>query len=237
MERFKLSDVNKTMRSCSLYGMMGVVLLGASPVLSETMRIASDVRVDSRSGRLVRTRAVTPRDARPGAVRTSSRRPPPQPIAKLVDEVADRHAVEPELVHSVIQVESNYNPFALSPKGAQGLMQLIPSTAQRFGVRNAFDPSQNLEGGVKYLKHLLALYQGDERLALAAYNAGEGAVERWKGIPPYRETRHYVGEVGRRVRDARQNATKRTGDEAAPREFPVIVKRVGADGREYYSAR
>ncbi len=237
MKRFKLSDVNKTMRSCSLYGMMGVVLLGASPVLSETMRIASDVRADSRSGRLVRTRTVTPRDAQPGSVRTSSRKLPPQPIAKLVDEVADRYAIEPELVHSVIQVESNYNPFALSPKGAQGLMQLIPSTAQRFGVRNAFDPSQNLEGGVRYLKHLLALYRGDERLALAAYNAGEGAVERWKGVPPYPETRQYVGEVGKRVRDARQSARKRAGDATAPREFPVIVKRVGPDGREYYSAR
>jgi soluble lytic murein transglycosylase-like protein len=154
-----------------------------------------------------------------------------------VDEVADRYAIEPELVHSVIQVESNYNPFALSPKGAQGLMQLIPSTAQRFGVRNAFDPSQNLEGGVRYLKHLLALYRGDERLALAAYNAGEGAVERWKGVPPYPETRQYVGEVGKRVRDARQSARKRAGDATAPREFPVIVKRVGPDGREYYSAR
>jgi soluble lytic murein transglycosylase-like protein len=109
------------------------------------------------------------------------------------------------LVHAVIQTESNYNPFALSPKGAQGLMQLMPATARRFGVRNTFDIQQNLRGGASYLKHLLELF-GDRELALAAYNAGEEAVIRHRGIPPYPETRDYVRRVAGRYAEARSAA-------------------------------
>jgi hypothetical protein len=118
-------------------------------------------------------------------------------IRDMIDETAKRHGVDPALVHSVIKVESNYQQKAISPKGAQGLMQLIPATARRFGVANPFDPSQNLEGGVKYLRYLTERFGGDLRLALAAYNAGEGAVDRHQGIPPYQETQQYVTKITR----------------------------------------
>ena len=106
----------------------------------------------------------------------------------IIADTAERHAIDPALVRAVIKAESNFNPAAISYKGAVGLMQLMPGTARRFGVRNAFDPEQNLDGGVRYLKYLLGLYEGNLRLSLAAYNAGEKAVERHQGIPPYRET-------------------------------------------------
>lgn len=100
-----------------------------------------------------------------------------------------------EFVRAVIKVESNFNPRAVSPKGARGLMQLMPETARRFGVRDIFDPDQNLDGGVQYLKFLLDTFEGNVNLALAAYNAGENVVQRLKDIPPYRETRDYVQRV------------------------------------------
>jgi len=96
---------------------------------------------------------------------------------------------------AVIQVESNFDPNALSPKNAQGLMQLIPETAERFGVNDVWDPEQNLRGGMAYLRWLLDHFQGDVRLALAGYNAGEGAVEQHQGIPPFGETQEYVRRV------------------------------------------
>jgi len=114
---------------------------------------------------------------------------------KLVREAADRHRVDPALVRAVIETESNWNPAARSRKGAVGLMQLIPTTAQRFGVNDAFSPQQNVDAGVRYLKVLLERYDGNLDLALAAYNAGEGAVDRAHGIPAFRETRDYVQKV------------------------------------------
>jgi soluble lytic murein transglycosylase-like protein len=117
---------------------------------------------------------------------------------KLVREAAERHKVDPALVRAVIETESNWNAGARSRKGAIGLMQLIPTTAQRFGVYDAFNPKQNVDAGVRYLKALLQRYNGNLDLALAAYNAGEGAVDRAHGIPLYRETRAYV----RKVQDA-----------------------------------
>jgi hypothetical protein len=103
--------------------------------------------------------------------------------------------VGPEFVEAVIQVESNYSPSAVSRKGALGLMQLMPGTAKRFGVRNSFDPAQNLEGGIQYLKFLLETFSGDVNLTLAAYNAGENVVQKLRAVPPYRETRDYVRRV------------------------------------------
>jgi soluble lytic murein transglycosylase-like protein len=116
-------------------------------------------------------------------------------VEKLVREAAERHQVDPALIRAVIQTESNWNPGAISRKGALGLMQLIPTTAQRFGVNDAFSPKQNVDAGVRYLKTLLERYNGNLDLALAAYNAGEGAVDRAHGIPAYRETRSYVQRV------------------------------------------
>jgi len=116
-------------------------------------------------------------------------------VEKLVREAAERHQVDPALVRAVIETESNWNPSAVSRKGALGLMQLIPTTAQRFGVNDAFSPKQNVDAGVKYLKSLLERYNGNLDLALAAYNAGEGAVDRAHGVPAFRETRNYVQRV------------------------------------------
>jgi len=116
-------------------------------------------------------------------------------VEKLVREAAERHQVDPALVRAVIETESNWNPSAVSRKGALGLMQLIPTTAQRFGANDAFSPKQNVDAGVKYLKTLLERYNGNLDLALAAYNAGEGAVDRAHGIPAFRETRNYVQRV------------------------------------------
>ena len=118
-----------------------------------------------------------------------------QPVADLVGKLAPRFGVDPRLALSVIAVESNFDPQARSPKNARGLMQLIPETAARFNVRDAFDPRQNVQGGLAYLRFLLAYYRGDVALAAAAYNAGEKAVDRHGGIPPFAETQAYVQKV------------------------------------------
>jgi soluble lytic murein transglycosylase-like protein len=110
-----------------------------------------------------------------------------------IDTIARRHGVDPLLVRAVIRVESNFDPRAVSPKGAAGLMQLMPETAMRYGVENRFDPTQNVDGGVRYLRDLMAMFDGNLSLALAAYNAGEGAVIKYgRRIPPYPETQQYV---------------------------------------------
>lgn len=115
----------------------------------------------------------------------------------LVQQYAAYESLRPELVRAVIQVESGFNPRATSPKGAMGLMQLMPQTARELGVANPYDPAENIRGGTKYLRQLLDRYRGDEELALAAYNAGAGAVEKHgRQVPPYRETRDYVRKVG-----------------------------------------
>jgi len=113
--------------------------------------------------------------------------------ADLITAAAEAHGVDPLLVQALIQVESNYQPRARSPKGAMGLMQLMPSVAREYKVRNAYDPKANIDAGVRKLKSLLEKYSVD--LALAAYNAGEGAIQRFGGVPPYRETQNYVSRI------------------------------------------
>src|SRR5580692_3015330 len=117
------------------------------------------------------------------------------PFANFITASARAHGVAPELVASVIAVESNFNPKAVSWRSAYGLMQLLPQTAKRFGVTNIFDPQQNIEAGTRYLKELLLRYNGDLTLTLAAYNAGPNRVEQYRSVPPYRETQDYVRRV------------------------------------------
>lgn len=116
-------------------------------------------------------------------------------VMDLVLKLAPEYGVYPRLAMAIIRAESNFNPGAISPKNAQGLMQLIPETAERFNVRKPFDPEQNIRGGLSYLRWLLAYFKGDVSLVAAAYNAGEGAVNRHAGIPPYAETRGYVKRI------------------------------------------
>ncbi len=130
-----------------------------------------------------------------GASTSASTGQIPANINELVEQTASRFQVDPELIRAMIRVESDYDPKAVSSKGAMGLMQLIPATAHRFGVANPFDPKQNLEGGVNYLKYLLGLFGGDLNLSLAAYNAGEHSVQRSGGIPAIPETQNYVRKV------------------------------------------
>ena len=126
-----------------------------------------------------------------------ARRPfSPERFSPLVEQAAREHDIDQALLHAVITVESDYNPLAVSPKGAVGLMQLMPQTARRYGVTNSYDPAQNIQGGARYLRDLMGRFNNDLSLVLAAYNAGEAAVAlHGNRIPPYRETRHYVPRV------------------------------------------
>jgi hypothetical protein len=134
-------------------------------------------------------------DGRAQIHQTLNRAFTPQDIDAAIDEAAARHHVDPSLVRSVVKVESNFNPNAVSRKGAMGLMQLMPSTARSLNVSNPFDPAQNVDAGVRHLRRLLDNYGGNVRLSLAAYNAGSGAVARSAGVPHFRETQNYVRRI------------------------------------------
>ena len=151
-------------------------------------------------------------------------------IEEMIREVSARYRVDPALVRAVMQTESNWKTGAVSRKGALGLMQLEPGTAQALGVNNAFDPKQNLDGGVRYLHMLLERYNGDLDRSLAAYNAGPGAVDRAGGIPRYRETREYVQKV--------TDSYFRPGSDRLPRAFEAqrpIYRAVESDGRVVFT--
>jgi soluble lytic murein transglycosylase-like protein len=132
----------------------------------------------------------------------------------LIQQNAERHGVSADLVRAVIQAESGFNRYAVSPKGAMGLMQLMPATARDLGVRDPFLPSENIRGGVAYLAGLLSRFNQDVEHALAAYNAGAARVDQYNGVPPYRETRNYVKKITAAAKTAKN----------APRPIPVLYK-------------
>jgi len=128
----------------------------------------------------------------------------------IVKVMAREYRVPAQLIHSIIKVESNYNSRAVSHKGAMGLMQLMPATAKQYGVKDIFDPMENIEGGVKYIRDLMKLYDKNTNLVLAAYNAGQSAVAKYGGIPPYRETINYIDKI---KRSGFRNSVIRSGSE------------------------
>lgn len=156
----------------------------------------------------------------------------PEALVRFVNLVAPEYKLEPHLVLSIIATESNFDANAVSPKDARGLMQLIPGTAARFGVRNIMDPVQNVRGGMAYLRWLMAYFEGDVRLVAAAYNAGERAVERYLGVPPYAETRLYVLKVKAGVAGQTQHPFDATATAPSP-VLPLIktAMRLGQPGR------
>jgi len=177
-------------------------------------------------------------DAAPAVTRlsvasTSNRQPrefPARPVTDLstvVNEASGRYRLDPDLVNSVIKAESGFNVRAVSPKGAQGLMQLMPGTASQLGVPNAFDAQANVEGGAKYLRELLERYNFDLIKALAAYNAGPQRVEQFGGVPPYYETRAYVARV---VRDFNKKKVAQEKAMSATKKSPGPKKRAPASG-------
>jgi soluble lytic murein transglycosylase len=165
--------------------------------------------------------------------------------AELINRIASDEGVDPNLVRAIVKAESNFNPYAVSRKGAQGLMQLMPDTAGRYTVGNAFDPETNIRGGVRYLRFLHDLFPGRLALTLAAYNAGENAVLRYNGVPPYPETQQYVKRVlwfyGQRDQIAGQAGAgpaaqgARTETAQALSSTPSVFRRVDADGTPLYT--
>ena len=209
--------------------------------LAAADKVTSVVRADLRTGKLVRSVVVTPKPAaaraitpkvvapvevgaQPASAPASARPDISQGINAVVESVAAQYSLRPQLIHSVIKVESNYNPRAISPKGALGLMQLVPQTARRFGVSDVFDPVENIQGGAAYLKYLLDLYNNDLKLALAAYNAGEGAVAKYGDVPPYAETRNYLVQVKRHLEEANK------AEEAVARQKQQEIRAQRPDG-------
>lgn len=201
----------------------------APPAPAQEVRAVATVQADARTGRLVRRVTWQTRDGKPLR--------PEAAVRPLVEKAAREHELDPLLVEAVIRAESGYNPAAVSPKGAAGLMQLMPSTARRHGVRDRFDPGENIRAGVRYLKALREAF-GDDRLALAAYNAGEGAVLKHGGVPPYPETIEYLRRVQKLYESARASQPPPAAP-PPPTEPPVRSLLVEQDesGRVYLRTR
>jgi len=182
-----------------LLGFIAVVL----PTLSREARCQEIVKFAAPDGKRIYSNteeiyrlAPAPPLANPAKLIPLGGKTGPNPeIDRLIREISERHGIDPDLVKAVAGTESNFNPRAVSPKGALGLMQLMPETAKRFGVANIWDPRQNIEGGIKFLKFLMGIYPDNLPYILAAYNAGENAVLKYKGIPPYQETQAYVRRI------------------------------------------
>lgn len=209
-----------TIREFLIFGCM-MTAVGVWLAASTLARADQIVLVDDGHGHMVYVNIGDP----PTLTRSRghSLRPvaPPPEIEKLVRQSAERHQVDPKLVRAIIQVESDYDTDAVSNKGAMGLMQLIPSTAQRFGVQNPFNAGQNIEGGVNYLRHLLDLFHGDLTLSLAAYNAGPRRVLNQGGVPPISETVNYVRKVKSLYEPGSDEGPLRTGNRQA-KSVPVF---------------
>lgn len=176
--------------------------------LRDGSRIVSDHALNEPGSQLIR-RSVAAEGAGHLLAHRAVETPVRDPASydRLIRRTAAAHNVDVWLVKAVVHAESGFDPHAVSRVGASGLMQLMPATAKRYGVEDIFDPSQNVAGGVRYLRDLLRLFKNDVRLAVAAYNAGEGAVQRHRGVPPYSETRQYVTKVLEFRNRYRQRAT------------------------------
>jgi hypothetical protein len=213
------------------------------PTPGQAVRITSVVRPDPRTGRLVRSMVVDTKPvAQPAAAATVPAAASPD-VEEIVEQIARAESLPPRLIHSVIKVESNYNPRAVSPKGALGMMQLVPDTARRFGVADAFNPADNIQGGARYLRYLLDLYGGNYPLALAAYNAGEAAVAKYGTVPPYAETQNYLKLVARHLAEppkpqaATAKEQKAQPAEAGPGGPAHVAEVTETDGTVRYVSR
>lgn len=212
-----------------------LVLLSAGPVLGEIY-----YRIDENGIAHFTNAPTTPqyRLLQPGVLPSAARLTPAN-MEELIEAVAADAGLDAALVRAVIQVESNFNRKAISRRGAQGLMQLMPSTIWRLSVGDAYDPHENIGAGVRHLRQLLDQFQGDLTLALAAYNAGENAVLRYGGVPPYQETQNYVTKVLRLYRQARGDrsanglikavAESVTAQPPAPAPPPAIYRAEASD--------
>lgn len=209
-------------------------LAGCVPILVGAALLATGAHADSllyyhdEEGRLVVTNTPSRPDVRvlPGFEERVSEvlrgTLPVTPYDRTIEIVARRNGLSPDLVKAVALVESNMKPDAVSPKGAMGLMQLMPATAEAYGVEDPFDPDQSLAGGAALLRDLLREFRGDVDLALAAYNAGSGAVRRYGGIPAYRETRNYVKKVQAKLEPERRVKASSSADR--PRAIRIRTK-------------
>jgi soluble lytic murein transglycosylase-like protein len=187
-----------------------VELPAAAPTPRKVRLTAMHIAELKRDGAQVITTRITPSLSMTASQSLDGFTTGNQQIDGLIAAAGARYGVDPVLLYAIMHRESSFKTGAISPKGARGLMQLMPATAMRFGVRNIFDPAQNIDGGARYVRFLLDRFSGDVRLALAGYNAGEGAVDKYNGVPPYRETQEYVRLIGQRYALMRNPQTART---------------------------
>ncbi len=207
---------------------------------SATAAARGQIVLIDEEGQPVYINTLNPQQHPPKAIQEKSARPPegsgnasPVSIEQAVERTSRKYQVDPRLVNAIIQVESQYNVHAVSPKGAMGLMQLVPATAERFGVHHPFDPSENIRGGVSYLRYLLNLFNDDLPLTLAAYNAGENAVLRNDRIPRIPETQNYVRQVTSIY--GKTSEAARPAPEASLPPAPPITSFVDAHGVTHFT--
>ena len=182
--------VRRRMRTAALAAAMS-----SAPIARPAIAVLPPTKVEAR-----------PIEARVDVAAEFSAVPPHEAYDEIIREAADAYAMDPALIRAVMAAESAFHPFAVSRTGAEGLMQLMPELSDEMGVSNAFDPRENIMGGVRYLKRLLDYHDGNLDLALASYNAGPGNVERYGGVPPFRETRNYVKTIKQILAARRRSA-------------------------------